>query len=87
MVSCLYKIVSRIVASRLKRVFGKLISTSHTTFLPDRQILYHVVVVNDIIYMDKRDKKECIMWKLGFEKAYDYMSLKYLRFMMRKLGF
>lgn len=58
LVSCLYKIVSKMLATRLKRVIGGLISSSQPTFIPSRQILDGGVVANEILDLDKKDKRE-----------------------------
>ncbi|MCI07579.1 cysteine-rich receptor-like protein kinase, partial [Trifolium medium] len=56
LVSSLYKILSKILAGRLKKVLGKLISTVQSAFLPNRQILDGVLVVNELIDLAKRRK-------------------------------
>lgn len=47
------------LATRLKRVIGGLISSSQPTFIPSRQILDGGVVANEILDLDKKDKREC----------------------------
>ncbi|MCH91947.1 LINE-1 reverse transcriptase like, partial [Trifolium medium] len=56
LIGCLYKILSKLLANRLKRVLGKLISPCQSAFLPSRQILDGVVVLNEIIDLAKRRK-------------------------------
>lgn len=87
MVSYLYKIVSKVLASRLKRVLGGMISPSQTTFIQGRQILNGVIIVTEILDLAKRDKRECILFKVEFEKAYDCVCWNYLGYMMKRLGF
>ncbi|GAU25188.1 hypothetical protein TSUD_150870 [Trifolium subterraneum] len=59
LVSCLYKILSKVLAARLKKVMGKLISDVQTAFLPNRQILDGVLVVNELIDLAKRRQDKC----------------------------
>ncbi|GAU20609.1 hypothetical protein TSUD_33450 [Trifolium subterraneum] len=67
----LYKILSKILANRLKKVLGNLISNCQSAFLPQRQILDGVVVLNEIIDLANRRKDECLLFKVDFERAYD----------------
>lgn len=69
LISSLYKIISKILASRIKIPLGKVISKVQTTFLPDRQLLDGVVlVVNEIIDLVKRNKEECMVVKIDFKR-------------------
>lgn len=66
---------------------GKVISHSQTAFVPARQIFNGVVVVNELIDYAKRAKKECLIFKVDSEKAYDCVSWSFLRYMFDRLGF
>ncbi|MCH88013.1 LINE-1 reverse transcriptase like, partial [Trifolium medium] len=72
---------------RLKRVLSKLISNCQSAFLPKRQILDGVMVLNELIDLAKWRKDECLIFKVDFERAYDTVSWKYLENMMIKMGF
>ncbi|PNX93422.1 cysteine-rich receptor-like protein kinase, partial [Trifolium pratense] len=87
LVGCLYKILSKVLAARLKKVMGKLISECQTAFLPNRQILDGVLVVNELIDLAKRRKDKCLMLKVDFERAYDTVNWNFLEYMMRRMGF
>ncbi|XP_045797434.1 uncharacterized protein LOC123891587 [Trifolium pratense] len=50
----------------------------HSAFLPNRQILDGVLVVNELIDFAKRGKDKCLMFKVDFERAYDTVSWNYL---------
>ncbi|CAJ2656345.1 unnamed protein product [Trifolium pratense] len=87
LVGCLYKILSKVLAARLKKVIGKLISDCQTTFVPNRQILDGVLVVNELIDFAKRRKDNCLLLKVDFERAYDTVNWNFLEYMMRRMGF
>lgn len=59
------------LASRLKRAIGKIVSSCEIVFILGRQILDGIVVVNEIINLEKREKKDCLVLKVDFEKVYD----------------
>ncbi|GAU44256.1 hypothetical protein TSUD_400020 [Trifolium subterraneum] len=87
LIDCVYKVLSKVLASRLKKVLGKLISKCQSAFLPQRQILDGVLVINELIDLAKRTKNQCFLMKVGFEKAYDTVNWRYLDDMMRNMGF
>ncbi|PNX82415.1 cysteine-rich receptor-like protein kinase, partial [Trifolium pratense] len=87
LIDMLYKILSKLLATRLKNIMGKLISPCQSAFLPGRQILDGVVVLNEIIDLSKRRKDRCLFFKVDFERAYDTINWSYLERMMLKMGF
>ncbi|MCH80575.1 LINE-1 reverse transcriptase like [Trifolium medium] len=87
LIDILYKLLSKLLAARLKNIMGKLISSCQSAFLPGRQILDGVVVLNEIIDLAKRRKDCCLFFKVDFERAYDTISWNYLESMMLKMGF
>ncbi|CAJ2677955.1 unnamed protein product [Trifolium pratense] len=87
LIGSLYKILSRILANRLKRVLGKVISNCQSAFLPQRQILDGVLILNEILDLAKRRKDECLLFKVDFERAYDTVNWGFLERMMVKMGF
>lgn len=78
LIGCLYKLLVRVLARRLKKVLKNIISDCQNAFHPGRNILdgvvVVVVVVNEIIDMAKRKKRDCVVLKANFEKAYDSVS-------------
>ncbi|MCH80924.1 LINE-1 reverse transcriptase like [Trifolium medium] len=87
LIGSLYKILSKILANRLKCILGKLISNCQSAFLPHRQILDGVLVLNEILDLTKRRKDECFLFKVDFERAYDTVHWGFLERMMSKMGF
>lgn len=49
-----------------------LISPNQLPFLKGIMLVNGVVVVNEVIYLEKRSKKECLIFKFDFYKAYIY---------------
>jgi hypothetical protein len=52
----------------------KLISANQSAFIQGRQLVDGVVAVNEIIDLAKKSRKECLIFKVDFEKAYDLVS-------------
>lgn len=76
----MYKIITKLLAERLKRVIGQLILETYTSFIPRRHILDGVLVINELLDLANREKKECLLFKVDFTQAYDCVSWGYLRY-------
>lgn len=86
LLGCLYKILAKLLASRLKKVMTSVIASNQSAFLPGRNILDVVVIINEVVDFSKRAKKECLILKVDFEKAYDTVNWNFLDYMMRRFG-
>lgn len=53
---------------------GNVISLEQSSFVPRRRILDGVVVVNEILDLGKRTRRDCMVIKIDFERAYDCVS-------------
>ncbi|XP_058742219.1 uncharacterized protein LOC131614676 [Vicia villosa] len=71
---CLYRLISKLLVSRLKVVIKKLVSSSQTTFIEGRQMVDGVLVLNEVLDYAKRFKKECLVVKVDSENDFDYVS-------------
>ena len=86
----LYKVISKILANRLKAVLNFCISKTQYAFIPGRQILDNVILAHEYMHFlkNKRQGKEGYMAvKLDMSKAYDRVECHFLRVMMQKMGF
>ncbi|RVW33328.1 putative ribonuclease H protein [Vitis vinifera] len=70
----LYKLLAKVLANRLKKVVGKVVSTSQNAFVKGRQILDASLVANEVIDKWQRQKEKGIICKLDIEKAYDCIN-------------
>ncbi|XP_028094579.1 uncharacterized protein LOC114294649 [Camellia sinensis] len=87
LVGCMYKILSKVFAHRLKRVLPEVIGDPQSAFLGGRSILDGVFIANEIVDGWKKSKKKGLVIKLDFEKAYDLINWKFLFSMLANFGF
>jgi len=86
-VGSLYKILAKILANRLRSVIGSVISDSQSAFIKGRQILDGILVANELVDEAHRHKKELLLFKVDFAKAYDSIEWGFLQEVMLKMGF
>ena len=87
LVGGLYKILTKVLANRIKRVMDKVISKSQNAFVEGRQILDAVLITNEIVDSTLRRKKCGLIYKLDIEKAYNSISWEFLYQAMGRMGF
>jgi len=71
LVGSMYKILAKVLANRLRSIIGSVISDSQSAFVKGRQILDGILVANEVVDDARRCKKELLLFKVDFEKAYD----------------
>jgi hypothetical protein len=67
----LYKIIAKVLANRLAKVMNSIIPTTQSAFIKGRNLVDGVMVVNEIIDLAKKTGRECMVFKVDYEKAYD----------------
>jgi hypothetical protein len=84
-----YKIISKILANRLKKVLPQIISPLQSAFVPNRNIQDNSILAHELIhsFKNKKGKKGLMFLKMDMEKAFDQMECKFLLAIMKKLGF
>jgi len=87
LVGNLYKIFSKILATRLKHVLPEVISHHQNAFIKGRQILDSVLIANEVLSFIKKKKGKAYLFKLDFHKAFDSVLWEYINEIMASMGF
>lgn len=79
LVGSLYNLVAKVMDSILVKVIETLISPNQSSFIKGCLMIDGVVVVNEVVVVNKvvelskRSRKYRFIFKVGFEKAHDYV--------------
>ena len=82
LVGSVYKILAKVLASRLRSVVDKVVSPNQYAFVHSRQIL-------DASLIDYylKTNQAGVLCKLDIEKAFDHVSCEFLLAILEKMGF
>lgn len=86
-----YKILSKIIVSRIQPLLPNLVGTEQASFVPGRNIIDNVVIVQEIIHSMRvsNSKKKFMAIIVDLDKAYDIVKWSFLReylFLLASLG-
>ncbi|XP_026400011.1 uncharacterized protein LOC113295893 [Papaver somniferum] len=82
-----YRILSKVLANRLKKVMHKLVSDYQGTFVKEKQILDGVLIASECIDSRLKDKKAGVLCKIDMEKVFDNVKWRSLLRILEKHGF
>ena len=83
----MYKILSKVLANRLRFIMGSVISDSQSAFIKGRQILDGILMANEEVDKARKCNKELLLFKVDFENANDSIDWGYLDEVMKLMGF
>ncbi|KAL5543390.1 hypothetical protein UlMin_007174 [Ulmus minor] len=87
LVSGLYKILAKLLSNRLREVLEETISLAQGAFVHNRQILDVVLVATEAVEDYRKRGERGVIFKVDFEKAYDYVNWDFLDLVLEKKGF
>ena len=79
MLNVSFKIFTKVLANMLTVVANKVARQSQTAFMPGRNILEGVVILQKSIHELHRKRQDGVILKLYFEKAYDNLKCPFVQ--------
>ena len=86
----IYKIISKVIANRLKPLLDSIILETHNAFIADRLIIDNILLAFESLHHMKTNctrKKGFVAMKLYMSKAYNRVEWVFLERILLKLGF
>ena len=83
----IYKIITKVMANRLKLILASLISSEQSGFVEERQISDGIILVHEILHSIKLKKISGMLVKLDIAKAYDKLNWQFIKKMLVAFGF
>ena len=81
-----YKILAKVLSSRLKRVLPQIIRDTQSAFTGGRNILDGVLIANEVVDGWRKTKKRGLIIKIDFENAFDSVKWCFLSSMLFYFG-
>lgn len=84
------KVISKVMANRLKNILIKVITPNQSAFVPGRMIQDNVIVAHEAFHflkMKKKGQDGFMVVKLDFNKAYDRVEWDFVEALLVKMGF
>ena len=79
--------MAKLLANRLRQVIGSFVSDAQSAFVKNRQILDGLLIANEVVDEARKSKKDLLLFKVDFEKAYDSVDWGYLKEVMVSMSF
>jgi hypothetical protein len=83
----IYKLLTKVIARRLKPILPTIISLEQSGYVEGRQIMYSVILAHEVIHSLQKTKTPGMLLKLDLSKAFDKISWQYMRAMLLAFGF
>lgn len=85
----LYKVLTKILANRIKPILHRLISPNQSAFVAGRQISDNVITAKELFHSMRkmRGREGALAIKIDMSKAYDRVEWTFLQSTLHKFGF
>jgi hypothetical protein len=85
--SVIYKLLTKVIARRLKPILPTIISQEQSGYIEGRQILDSVILAHEVIHSLQKTKMPGMLLKLDLSKAFDKISWAYMKDLLLVFGF
>ena len=75
------------MANKIKKVLHLIISENQGGFVPNRQIIDNVIIVQEVVHSNILKQEKGMIIKLDMANTFDRVSHPYLLVVLQKLGF
>ena len=84
-----YKIITKLLVSRLRKILHKLISPTQAAFISGRWIAENQIVVQEMLHSFKTRKVKSGLMdvKIDLQKAYNRVNWRFLQVVLKNFGF
>jgi len=82
-----YKIITKVIANRIKPFMNILIAPEQSGFVEGRQILDGIILIHEVVHSLKHSHIPGMLVKLDLSKAYDKLNWDFMKAMLRAYGF
>ena len=82
-----YKIMSKVIAYRVKKVLTELIHTDQTAYVKGRFIGENIRLIEDVLYYTDQSNMSGVLLCIDFEKAFDSLNWDFVAETLKIFGF
>ena len=82
-----YKIITKVIANRIKKILPKIIPENQGGFIQGRHIQDNIILVQEVIHSSCQRNEKGMIVKLDLANAFDRVRLNFLFAVMHKMGF
>ena len=82
-----YKIITKVIANRIKKILPKIIPENQGGFIHGRYIQDNIILVQEAIHSSCQRKEKGMIVKLDLANVFDRVRLNFLFVVMNKMGF
>jgi hypothetical protein len=82
-----FKFFPKLLNDRITPIADNINSESRTAFIRGRNILEGVVILHEVMHELKRSKRQGVLFKIDFKKAYDKVKWDFVQEVIERKGY